>query len=46
MALKITALVRLDCSKPVCPHATVIDLERDEQQGKRDDICELEFTGF
>jgi hypothetical protein len=49
MALKITALARLDCSKPVCPHATVIDLERDadaEQQGKRDDICELEFTGF
>src|SRR5260370_14526311 len=48
MALKITALVRLDCSKAGMsgtPRHDVIDLERDadaEQQGKCDDICKIE----
>src|SRR5260370_36720692 len=47
MALKITALVRLDCSKAGMsgtPRHDVIDLERDadaEQQGKCDDICKI-----
>ena len=52
MALKITApgKTRLQqAGMSGTPRHDAIDLERDadaEQHGKRDDICELEFTGF